>query len=352
MCPPTVVGGYSGSVLGRYAAGQAADLRVPVAVVEVRGGAAPDDPPRAVGGRQYPVHRRQPAAVGPTGQQVTEVDQQAAGLRQDVVPLAVGVEDLQPPHAVGPQHGDDAVIGVRAHPHLVAVDDGLAVGDQVVDHAQHVDGVVGERSEVALLEPQRPREDPGQPPGESTGLGTPLLHRLAEARHGRPDIGRVQRFGQIQAGEGGRFGADVEGLEEVLGGRGHTQAEAELLGARRGVAAVDVGGRRTQLPLLLRGKREERVQRVGEGPRRGLGDAVPTKLQEADGARRPVDRRRDGRAVVVATGVPVGDVDDGYLQYAVDGGGPARGPAHRGTSLPHRVRRCGARLGACGSPLC
>ena len=80
--------------------------------------------------------------------QVAEVDQQRAG--RGHAPGShepSGPQDLQAWHLVGPQDGDDAVVGVRAHAQLARLDLD-ARGDVVVVHPQHVDRVVGERVEV------------------------------------------------------------------------------------------------------------------------------------------------------------------------------------------------------------
>src|SRR5215218_7510800 len=61
----------------------------------------------------------------------------------------VATEHLQACHPVGPQHGDDAVVGVLAHAGQVAVKVDLPGRQRVVVHPQDVDRVPGEPVEEA-----------------------------------------------------------------------------------------------------------------------------------------------------------------------------------------------------------
>ncbi len=98
----------------RDAARQRLDDRLDVAVVEEGHRTATGDP--AVDHRRdHPVHGRQPPLVGPTGGEVTQIDEERPRDRTHVVPHPVVVEHLEAGSLVGPQHGDDAEVGVGPH---------------------------------------------------------------------------------------------------------------------------------------------------------------------------------------------------------------------------------------------
>ena len=124
-----------------------------------------------------------------------------------------------------------------------------SVGHRVVVHPQHVDGVVGERGEVIVGQPERR----GEHASSSCERRSPAWpnHAVTRSRNigeaDRPDVlgvdlGSSSRSGEVRAGR-----ADVERLEQIVG-RDDAEAVAQSFGARGGVATVD---RRTRCDVPL-----------------------------------------------------------------------------------------------------
>ena len=180
------------------------------------------------------MQRGLPLVIGQPGGDITQVDQQRTGLGQHIVPRPVRAQHLQPGDPVGPEHGDDAVVGVLAHPVELTVElHGHPWLQGVVDGAQHVDGVVGQGSDGAAGLAQGVLEDVDESLGHSLGSAEPRLQLRPEVGHplgagtglGGPHVLRVVRGRQVEFREVGRLHTDVEGLEEVVHpGRGlHAQ---------------------------------------------------------------------------------------------------------------------------------
>jgi hypothetical protein len=105
------------------------------------------------------VHSGDPLVVRPAGERVAEIDQQRARRALHRVPAAVGTEDFQAGHPIGPQDGDDAAVGVRAHAEVVLLQSHAGIGKCVIVHPEHVDAVVGEALEEARIVAERRTED-------------------------------------------------------------------------------------------------------------------------------------------------------------------------------------------------
>ena len=187
---------------------------------------------------------RAPLVVGPHGEGVADVDDDGVGFGHDVDPFAVGADDLEPGDRVGEQRREDAVVGVRAHAHLLGERCRLARGALVAHEAKHVDGAIGARCEEARREVEGALDDRLDAGDERTQLVEVALDRRAEA-------------GEV-VGPDVVVHPDVERLEQV-GWTGSTEAVGEALAALRRVPAVDVGSRSTQLELAFHRECEERI---------------------------------------------------------------------------------------------
>ena len=238
------------------------------------------------------MQRRHPLLVGEARRHVAQVDQQGAVGGLHVVPGPVRAEHLQTGDLVGPEDGDDAVVGVLAHAHQFAVESDVgALGQGVVVHPQHVDRVVGDAGEVAAGQTQGVLEDLRHHPGDPARVLVVGGHQRLKARHGiGPEVLTVGVSRQVETGVAGESVADVEGFEEVVhpAGRFDAQRQAEGLGLGRRVAAVDAR-RRAIASLEIEVLAEEGVHRAGEAIRDGRRHAVPDDLDEADLAAGPVN---------------------------------------------------------------
>jgi hypothetical protein len=105
------------------------------------------------------VQRGDPLVVRPAGERVAEIDQQRARRGPHPVPAAVATEDFQAGHLIGPQDGNDAVVGVRAYEGLVLVQSRAGIGKHVIIHPEHADAVVGEALEEARIVAERRAKD-------------------------------------------------------------------------------------------------------------------------------------------------------------------------------------------------
>ena len=265
------------------------------------------------------MHRRRVPVVRPSAEKVTQVDEQRSRLGKHGVPRAVRVEDLEARDRIGPEHRDDAVVGVGAHPQLVHFELGSGF-ECVVDGAQDVDRVVGERLEEVVGEFERTREHRRHPSREPGCVSEPGVDPFAELGDGRgvwPDVAGVDVGIELgrQVREVVDRRADVERLEHV-GGRVETQAVAEALRLRWRVPAVDGRARCAQGRLLVGRQREERVHRGTESVDHLLWDAVAGDLDEADVTACGIDPGGDRIAVRVVAGRPRADVDDGNGEVA------------------------------------
>ena len=213
-------------------------------------------------------------------------------------------------------HPVELTVELHGHPWLQGV----------VDGAQHIDGVVGQRSDGAAGLAQGVLEDVDESLGHSLGSAEPRLQLRPEAGHplgtgtglGGPHVLRVVRGRQVEFREVGRLHTDVEGLEEVVHpGRGlHAQRQRQPLGLRGRVPAVHAR-RRGDLLLHLEVSQEEGVQRRGQAVPHLRVDAVPGELDEADLAGGGVHRSGDlGLLGVGAAGGVGGDVDDGDVEVS------------------------------------
>jgi hypothetical protein len=120
--------------------------------------------------------------------------------------------------------------------------------------------------------------------------------RLEPRHRVGPDVVLELHLRQVVSGEVVAREAHVERLEEVvhLRGRLDSEAQAQRLRLRRGVAAVDA--RRGAIPLLRVEVEEEEVVHRGLQSVDDLGrDAMTRDLHEADRAARLVDRGCDHR---------------------------------------------------------
>ena len=169
--------------------------------------------------RDDPVQRGDPAVVGPAGEHVAEVAHERTAGRRHVVPHAVA-EHLQTGHVVGEQHGEDAVVGVRAHPHLALDRIGRVGAALVVDRARRDDGVLAPLDEPLLGQVERDRhrlEDRVGDLGDGAVVVAPRVAQMAGL--GRPRVGCEERTVAlvvlaVDALEVG-LAADVERLEQV-----------------------------------------------------------------------------------------------------------------------------------------
>ena len=240
------------------------------------------------------MHRGEPTIVRPAGGQIAEVDQQRPGRRRDGEPTAVGPQDLEAWHRIGPQDRDDPVVGVGTHPHL-ALADLDPDGDVVVVHPQHVDRMVGERLEVPAWKAERRGENRRHRSGHATRAGHPGQDAVSvsdAARTVGPDVLGVDLGIEGEVREVRDGGADVERLEQVIG-RHDSEAVAQPLGPRRRVAPVDRRPRRHRPPLLVDRQGEEPVDRAGQPVDHRGRDAVSDDLHEPDGPTGIIDRGGD-----------------------------------------------------------
>ncbi len=263
------------------------------------------------------MHRRQPAIVRPAREQIAEVDQQRPVGRCHRVPAAIGSQDLEAGHLVRPQDGDDAVVGVRAHAHL-ALTDRHPRRDVVMVHPQHIDRVVGVRSEVCFRKAERRGEDRGHRVRDRSGPHEPGLHPGPErvgAIAGGPDVLGIHLGIQVEPRELRRRRADVERLEQVVR-RHDAEAVAEPFRPRWRIATVDRRPRRDVLALVVERPSEEHIDRGCQPGDDVVGDAVADDLHEPDRPARLVDRRRDpGSRRAIAIG-PRRHVDDRHDRVA------------------------------------
>ena len=132
------------------------------------------------------------AVVGPDRHQVAEVHHDVVLGYLHVDPRAIAAHDLQAADAVVGEHGDAAVVGVRAAPEL-AFGGRQAMLRWVVDHAEVVQGLPGDVEEVVRREPEGDRHAALDTDRRLHRLGEVLLPRGAEAGEIGELIGSVQR---------------------------------------------------------------------------------------------------------------------------------------------------------------
>jgi hypothetical protein len=130
------------------------------------------------------------------------------------VPAAVATEDFQAGHLIGPQDGNDAVVGVRAYEGLVFFQPHAGIGRYVVVHPEHADAVVGQALEEARIVAERRTED--------------LHHRSRDrARGADPQLDGFLEPGYL-GGEDVR-GVDIPGEVFLVRVVRRRHADAELL---------------------------------------------------------------------------------------------------------------------------
>ena len=219
--------------------------------------------------------------VGPAGQHVAEVHDEAAWRRDDVVPSAVDVRQLQAGCAVDVQQCDAAVVAVGAAAELVG---SRFAHRRVADEPCADEGAHESSIEVGRLLAESLRDQPQQTLRCYEYSSLVCLDRLPESRQGRPLVrpfeGRPVRVVERH------LWAEIQGLLEV-----GSHAGLEQLALDAGVAPVMIGQLDRQRLFVGERLGEELPGHVEHAIEQLARDTVAGDCKEADAPAGRVDLR-------------------------------------------------------------